>query len=212
MLNQPILSLILLAAAVSLSGCGADSVAFTYRGDESAWQKARLEAKTALAQKDYASATAKYTLAAAHARHLQSTNPHHYVETLGDLANAQEIAGDSAKAKQTFQDMLTACDALDKQANANTSEVYRRLARFSRADALLGLGNIATKEKDYANAEQFYKRGLEISEHRNGPYPTIGKLKRAYADLLEKQGKEPETAKRLREEARLSGEGIFEGL
>lgn len=212
MRNPAIRLLVLLAAALSVSGCGADSIAFTYRGEESAWKDARKAGRDALAKHDYAAAELSYAQAAEHARNLQSTNPQHYVETLFDLACAQQKAGDSAKAKQTFQDMIAACDQLDRYANTNTSELYRRIARFSRANAWLGLANIAKEQKDYAGAEQCYKRGLEISAYRSGNFPSVGKLKSEYADLLEKQGKEPQTVKRLREEAAQAGEGILEGL
>lgn len=211
MRNQALTALILLAASAALSGC-ADSIAFTYRGEESAWKEARSEAREALLHKDYATAETKYAQAAEHARHLQSTNPHHYVETLFDLACTQEKAGETAKAKQTFQDMLAACDELDKYANTNTSELYRRVAILSRANAWLELGNIAKQEKDYAGAESCYKQGLQISSVRASNFPKVGTLKREYADLLEKEGKEPETAKRLRDEATQAGEGILEGL
>jgi tetratricopeptide (TPR) repeat protein len=203
-------SFILLAAGGMLSGCGGDTIAFTYRGDEQGWKDARKAGRAALAKKDYVTAEAQFAKSVEHARHIQATNPHHLAETLSDLADTYRQEGKMPEAKATYQEVIMVCQRMPT--SKDSSELYKRVSRFNQSAAWLNLGNMYFAENDTEKAKEAYKEGLKIDAYRSGMYPTMARLKKAYAELLDKTGEDPALAKRLHEEAKSATEEILDGL
>lgn len=199
----------LLAAAGMLSGCG-DTIAFTYRGDESAWKTARDAGRAALAKRDYQAAEAEFSKAVESARRMETTNPHHLAETLSDLAATYQKEGKTKEAMSTYQEVINVVDKVG--ANKNSSLMFKRVASYNQIMAWLNIGNIYKEQKDYKRAEAAYKMGLQVDAYKNGINSAGAELKKAYGDLLDKTGQDPVLAKRMHEEAASSSDEILEGL
>jgi Tfp pilus assembly protein PilF len=194
---------LLLAASAILAGCGGSTIALTYRNEETAWKQARDKAKQAFAAKDFATAETNFKEALVHARHVETQNPHHLAETLCDLADTYKMQHKNNDARATYQEAIDI--GRRTEPDNKGSELFLRMSRYNQAHSWLEIGNICIEEKNY-------KEGLKIDAYRSGMAATVAELKRAYANVLDLQGKEPEHAKRLREEASGVTDDILEGL
>jgi tetratricopeptide (TPR) repeat protein len=193
-----------------LSGCGGDTIAFTYRGDEKAWMDAREAGKAAEAHKDLPVAETEFAKAVVYARRLETTNPHHLAETLSDLADVYRMEGKNTEAKATYQDVITVVRQMMK--SHDSSELYRRVARVNETSSWLNIGEIYLAENNPTRAKEAFQQGLKVDAASSGMFPAVPKLKKAYADLLDKTGENPTLAKRLREEVTSATDGLLEGL
>lgn len=192
-----------------LSGCGS-TIAFTYGSEEGAWKQARDAATEAATKGNNVLAEQQYEVAAKHARHIESTNPHHLAETLQQLGAAYIRTGKLDQALATYQEALRIC--LGMSDNPEASELYKRIGRLGEAKCHLAIARIFIAQKKNDQAKAAFEDGLKIKAYRSSIFPLMAELKLSYADFLDKLGERPEKSKELREQAHDVNENYLEGL
>lgn len=164
----------------------------TFQSDESAWQRAREEAASALVRNDFAQAEAKYQLALEYAKKLNGSAPDHLFMTYMDLATLyrkQDRLQPALAAFTQAHDQLVAM-----KAPPDSNELYRRMIRLTKCRSAYSIGEIYHKQHELKKAELMLKEALTIRGYGLGAMGLIEDAKKELCQVLREEGRGQEAA------------------